>query len=161
MVAGFLAHDAPMIRYIAISVLATHWDLKRYVQTFRALGQSDPDEDVRQIAVSSVGWMLRGSRDRDASRFLLGIFRDPCQPAWIRETAYHGLVEIWQGWDAAHALFIRILRRKDVLRAEAEKVSASGEKPQIDWRPENAWEEFVDWDFVAQLEQAAKGEGSP
>jgi len=32
VVAGFLAHDDEEIRYIAMSVLATHWDMKHYAQ---------------------------------------------------------------------------------------------------------------------------------
>jgi hypothetical protein len=154
VVAGFLAHEDEQIRYIAMSVLALHWDLKHYAQTFQSMGRTDPDEFVRQMAVSNVGFLLRGSRDREACRFLLGIFRDPAQPACMREEAYEGLVEIWQGWDAAQALWARKIKQKDLLRAEAER---TGEGLQAERLSENAWEGFVDWNFVAQVEQEVKG----
>jgi len=156
VVAGFLAHDDDQIRYIAMSVLATHWDLKHYAQVFQSMAQSDPDEFVRQIAVSDVGWLLRGSRDHDAGRFLLGIFRDPVQPTRIREEAYEGLVEIWQGWNAAQALWARKLKQKDLLRSEAER---AGEGLQAEQLSENAWKEFIDWNFVAQVEREVKDRG--
>lgn len=161
VVAGFLAHDDPQIRRIAIDVLETHWDMKHHAHTFQAMGLDDPEEDVRQIAVSAVGFLLRDSHDRDASRFLLGIFQDPAQPAWIRETAYDGLVKIWQGFDAAHALFVRRLRREKSQRAEAEKTGAADERTQSGLQRESACDEFVDWDFMARVERVVKDKGSP
>ena len=55
--------------------------------------------------------------------------------------------------DAPHALFLR--RQKDLRRAEAERAGEGFEAAQ------NAWKEFVDWDFVAQVEQALKDEDEP
>lgn len=149
VVAGYLTHNDPAIRYIAMSVLTTHWGLTHYARAFMSMSQSDPDEFVRKIAISNVGSLLRGARDRDASRILLEIFRDPVQPAVIRGEAYESLVEIWQGYDAAHALFVR--RQKDLRWAEAER---AGEGFQA---AENAWKEFIDWNFVAQVEQELSG----
>jgi len=159
VVAGFLTHNDPQIRRIAVSVLSVHWDMKQYVQTFRVIGLNDPDESVRQYAVHSVGWLLRGSRDRDASRFLLGIFKDPIQPAWIRKTAYHGLEEIWQGFDVGHAKFVRKLRPKDAARAEAEKRDTAAETMRLGSGRGIAWEEFVDWEFIGRVEQATGKDG--
>jgi len=148
VVAAFLTDDDDQIRYIVMSVLALHWDLKHYAQVFQSMAQTDPDEFVRQMALSNVGFLLRGSRDRDAGGFLLGIFRDPVQPGDMREEAYESLVEIWQGWNAAQALRVRKRGQKDVRRAEAERAGEGFEAAQ------NAWEALVDWKFVAQVEQA-------
>lgn len=159
IVAGFLAHDEPQMRYIAISVLSSHWDLSRYATLFQQMSLNDPDEYVRQIALSAVGFLLRGTRDHEATRLLTSIFRDAGQPAWIREEAYEGLVEVWQGFDAAHALFLRKLRAEKPLRTAAEQAQTKSEKTRIERRVEEMWEGFVDWDFVAQVEREAKERG--
>jgi hypothetical protein len=161
VVAGFLTHGDPQIHRIAVSVLSVHWDMKHYVHTFRVIGLNDPDESVRQYAVHSVGWLRRGSRDRDTSRFLLGVFKDADQPAWIRETAYHGLEEIWQGFDAGHAQFVRKLRQKDAERVEEKKLGTAAETTRLGPSRENAWEDSVDWEFVGRVEQATGRDGSP
>ena len=153
VVAEFLAHDDDEIRYTAMSVLAVHWDLKHYAHVFQSMAQRDPDEFVREMAVSNIGFLLRGSRDRDAGRFLLQIFIDPTQPTSMREEAYEGLVEIWQGGRAAQALWARKDNQKVFLRDEAER---AGEGLQAEQRSENAWKEFIDWTFVAQVEQEVK-----
>ena len=145
VIAGFLAHTDPQIRYIAVNVLAIHWDMKHYAKTFQQLALTDPEDDVRQIAVSAVGFLLRDSRDVDAARFVLGILRDPAQPAWIRESAYGALEEIWLGFGSSFALSQK-RQREQTLRA------ASGKR-----LTEDTWEELADWDFVAQVEQVVRG----
>jgi len=166
VIAGFLAHDHWGVRYGAVSVLAHHWDMKQCAPTLQQMGLSDPDEFVRHLAVSAVGWLLRDSRDADATQYLLGIFRDPAQPAWVREEAYEGLVGIWQGEDTAHALYMRKSERKQVRRGDAERAGwgvQGGRQTPLDREAiaraveayENVWEEFVDWNFVAQIEKEA------
>src|SRR5205807_9486872 len=43
VIAGFLAHDDWGVRYGAVSVLASHWVMKQYVQILEQIGLSDPD----------------------------------------------------------------------------------------------------------------------
>ena len=151
IVSGFLAHDDSQLRYIAVSVLSTHWDLNQYVHVVQRMSVSDPDEHVRDIALSSVGWLLRGTRDRDGTLFLLGVFRDLGQSASTREEAYEGLVEVWQGFDAGFALFQTKLRAEEPLRAAERNAQTVEEKKQIDMRIERVWEDFVDADFLARV----------
>ncbi len=156
VVAGFLVHPKPNMRYIAIMVLALHWDLSRYARAFQRISQSDVDDSVRAIALRSVGLLLRGTRDYDAARLLLSIFRDSAQEAGARETAYEGLVDVWHGSDAYYALFLRKRRAEEPLREEAEKAKTEGEKIEVERRLDRLWEDFVDWDFVAQVEREVK-----
>ncbi len=152
VVAGFLTHAKPQIRYIAVSVLTVHWDLRHYVAVLMRMSMNDPDEWVRQIAISGTGWLLRESQNREGTRFLIGIFRNSEEPSWIRESAYDGLLEIWRGWDFAHAEWLRRLAVEQELSTAADQAQTEAERGQLEERRVRLWEEFVDWDFVARLE---------
>lgn len=155
IVAGFLTHNNAQLRYIAVSVLSAHWDLRRYAGAFQQMSLNDPEDDVRQIALSSVGWLLRSTKDRDATRFLLSIFRDLGQDASMRQTAYEGLVEVWQGSNAATSVFVRMRRIEQPLGAK----SRAGEEDKgigSESRTEKVWEDVVDWEFVLEVEEELK-----
>ena len=151
VVAGFLTHAEPQIRYIAVSVLTVHWDLRHYVDALMRMSMNDPDEWVRQIAISGIGVLLQGSQDRDGTRFLIGLFQNSEERSWIRQTAYDGLLEIWRGWEFAHAEYLRRLAYEQELRGAADQAPTEAERGQLEERRARLWEEFVDWDFVARL----------
>jgi hypothetical protein len=153
VVAGFLAHDDPRMRYIAISVLSVHWDLSRHAESLKRMCLLDPDEWVRQIAVSGLGWLLRGTRDRKATHLLMGIVRDADQPEWIRETSYEGLLEIWHGADTAHRWFLEVMRGQEQVRAAAERAETDDATMEVERQAERVWQDFVDWEWLSQLEQ--------
>ncbi len=155
VVAGFLTHTDPDLRYIAINVLSAHWDLSKYADVFRQMTLSDPDDDVRLIALSSVGWLLRSTRDHNATKFLLTIFHDPGQDTLIRRTAYEGLVEVWQGEKAATRVFLKM---GDIEHPSRGVGSKTGEQDRIGskLRTGKTWEDVVDWDFVRQVEGELK-----
>ncbi len=48
VVAGFLKHPEPNLRYIAINVLSFHWDMTRHARVFQQISQNDLD-DVRGL----------------------------------------------------------------------------------------------------------------
>jgi hypothetical protein len=121
VVAGFLKHRISRFRYIAVSVLSAHWDLVRYATTFQRMALRDPDDSVRKIALSSVGYLLRDTRDRNATKLLLHIFRDFGESAPTRQIAYEGLVEVWQGFHAWHQLIMTIMEREQRLGRESDK----------------------------------------
>jgi hypothetical protein len=98
---------------------------------------TDPDDDVRQIALSSVGYLRRSTKDVGTARFLLSIFQDTAQDPSMRQTAYEGLVEGWQGGDAWLAVIRKII--------EAERRSPGLKRDKI-------WESVVNWDFVRLVE---------
>lgn len=153
IIVGFLAHDDPQIRYIAISVLTVHWDLRQHAGVLTRMGLSDPAEEVRQIAVSGLGWLLRGTLDKDATHLLIGILRDCTVPEFIRETAYEALLEVWHGFKTAHKMFLRRLEAEELLRAAAGSAETDEERAQIEQQAGMVWQDFVDWDFVTRLEQ--------
>lgn len=153
VIVDFLANDDPQIRYIAISVLTVHWDLRQHAGVLKRMGLSDPAEEVRQIAVSGLGWLLRATQDKSAIQFLIGILRDSSQPEWIRETAYEGLLEVWHGFNAAHAMFLQRLEAEKLSRAAGEGAETEHERGQTERQAGTVWQDFVDWDWVAKLER--------
>ncbi len=69
-VARLLEHENPIVRYTAIVVLALRWDMRRYHDKLEAMLANDLDADVRRMAASALGWLLRGSRDPKATELL-------------------------------------------------------------------------------------------
>jgi HEAT repeat protein len=152
VVAGFLADPEPNLRYIAIGVLSFHWDMTRYARVFQQVSQGDRDDSVRGMALSAMGWLLRGTRDHEAAQLLINMLRDSTQEALDRKHAYEELVLVWQGWDASTALSVRKTEREKPLREAAKKATTRSERMEIERHMDRAWEDFVDWDFVAQVE---------
>jgi hypothetical protein len=158
VVAGFLAHPEPNLRYIAISVLSFHWDMTRYARVFQQISQNDLDDDVRGIALGAMSWLLRGTRDHEAARLLLSILRGSTQEALDRKWAYEELVLVWQGWDASRVLSVKKTEREKPIREAAKEATTWKERMEIEKGLDRAWEDIVDWGFVAQVEREVKQE---
>jgi hypothetical protein len=156
VVAGFLVHPDEDLRYIAISVLSFHWDMTQYARTFQRISQTDEEDYVRGIALNAMTWVLRDSRDHEATRFLLGILRDSAQEPQTREDAYEGLVLVWKGRDASRILSVQKRQAEEPMREAEKRATSWSEKLEIDRRIDKVWENFVDWDFVAQVERDVK-----
>jgi hypothetical protein len=156
VVAGFLVHPEENLRYIAIGVLSFHWDMTRYARVFQQISQGDLDDSVRGMALSAMGWLLRGTRDHEAAQLLINILRDSAQEALDRKQAYEELVLVWQGWDASTALSVRKTEWEKPLREAAKKATSKDERDGARRRLDRIWEDFVDWDFVAQVEREVK-----
>jgi hypothetical protein len=86
--------------------------------------------------LSSVGFLLRDTRDRHATKLLLYIFRDLGGSASTRQIAYEGLVEVWQGFDPGYQVFMTMMERERRLGPESDK----------------SWEDVIDWEFVRRVE---------
>lgn len=127
-VARFLQHDDPELRYIAVNVLAIHWGKADYRGVFEQMLTADPDSRVRDIAASSLGYLLRESRDQRATRLLLEKLRDEAEDRYVREAAFEALLDIW----FPHALRTGQTRKRYSRRPE--QVTATHEElPDIDW----------------------------
>jgi len=85
----------------------------------------------------------------------LSIFRDLGQDASMRQTAYEGLVEVWQGSNAATSVFVRMRQIEEPLGAEG-KAAEEDKRIGSKLRTEKVWEDVVDWKFVAEVEGELK-----
>jgi len=83
-----------MLRYIALSALTLHWQCDEHRQTCERMAVSDPDEEVRLMAVSGIGSLLRGTRNPDGLAFLLAVLENEDTPADILDIAYQGVGKI-------------------------------------------------------------------
>ncbi len=86
--------------------------------------------------MSSVGYLLGDTRERNATKLLLYIFRDLGESASTRQIAHEGLAEVWQGFHAGHQVFMTMMEREQRLGPESDK----------------SWEDVVDWGFVRRVE---------
>lgn len=130
VVAKFLAHEDPELRRIAISVLSVHWNLAKYARVLQQMSLDDPDEFIREISLDSMSFLLAGTRDPHAARFLIDVLRDTHQPDAMRQTAYEGLVEVWEGLLAANGIY------KKFHQAAFDE----------------GWEALVDWESVDRIQ---------
>lgn len=171
-VARLLEHADPQIRYIAVSVLAFGWDMLHYQGVLEAISVADPDCNVRQIAVSGLGYLLRESRDARASKLLVEKLRSADEDGAVRFAAYEALLEIWLPSERLLPNFARLQSRLDdmsrnvkrtlalsrelgqaKLSGDSEKALAIAEELRIlaeAW--ETSWQERVDWGAVAAIE---------
>ncbi len=134
----FLRHRRNDMRSIALSVLTTHWRMVKHRRKYAELSRRDPDVEVRWMAASGLGYVLMGSRDRQASRLMARIMRDESEDFSVRRGAYEALRDIWIPWSR---------RRVESAQYYRQKV---GDKVE---RDPAAWTQWVDWDFVAHAEQ--------
>jgi hypothetical protein len=107
------------------------------------------------MAVSGLGWLLRGTQDQDATQLLLGLVLDVSQNALVRESAYESLLEIWHGFDVAHRWFLRVLEAQERVRATAERPRTDEAEAESEQLAGMVWRDYVDWDWVARLDKNA------
>jgi len=156
VVVQFLRHDDESFRYIALNVLGLHWDLRTHRETFAAMMFDDPDDAVRRLAVACLGFVLRGSRDWEATKPLLHKLRDQDEQDSTRETAYEALLDIWFGWDASHRHFLEVMKARSPLDSASREASAREEYDlslRLGGQSDRIWEDHVDSEFIAKLER--------
>lgn len=160
-VAKFLTHDKPQLRYIAIHVLGLQWDMKAYRHVFEDMMLKDVDENVRRVAASALGYLLRETKDRGTLRLLVKKVRQKEENIYVRETAYWALQDIW---------FEESIRAKQWRKQALESLSAEsahlGEIKQRLARGEDfedpiehlkeELEKRIDWALLESIERELK-----
>ena len=157
-VVAALRHDDYLIRYIAAMVLTYHWDLVAHRDDIERL-MEDPDPEVRRVAAGGLGFLLRETQDRHATRLLIRKLRDATEEGSVRNGAYHALLAMWvpatkdnrevlEG--LRHELSRSALMAKELEGALKQSREALEAKLAF-WRSE--WESRIDWELVAAIER--------
>ncbi len=133
----FLKHPNREIRAEALSVLSLSWDLRKHRALYEHLLLKDPDESVRDTAATSLGYVLRGTRDRRAVRLLSRTLRDRTETCSVRHNAYEALYDLW---------FYRPRRPSRPHRHFLDLFLKTLNDP-------GGWEAGVDWSLVAAIER--------
>lgn len=79
------------LRYIALHVLAQHYQLPDYARVAIDMMKSDPDEECRLMAISGLLSLRRGSADPYALKALAALVQDENESESIRERAYKAM----------------------------------------------------------------------
>jgi hypothetical protein len=96
---AYFEHLDPQVRIAATSVASERWPSHPEIAAgCERLALDDPDEDVRAVAVVSLGVLHSQSGDDRISRVLARIVRDETSSINLRRAAYAGLLMI-QGID--------------------------------------------------------------
>jgi len=158
----YLAHDEPLLRYIAVYVLALYWDLARERDMFERVLLEDPDADVRRVAAAALGYVLRERRDRRAVRLLIKKLRETEENWYVREASYEAIKDIWLEDSVRKRQWPR--EALDSLRRESRHLQSidvtlmrggSVSEQQIDEvyaRLQEEREKAIDWEFINLLE---------
>jgi hypothetical protein len=89
---GLLTHDDPDVREEAVRIIGVLWKVREAHARLLNAMLRDPDAEVRGAAsYAVVATTSPDSRQGDVLA-LLGIVRDGTQPAFVRGTAYDGLL---------------------------------------------------------------------
>jgi hypothetical protein len=110
---GALSDPDPKVRQGAFSLVADHWGPDAASEhLYRRVAFSDPNMNVRAAALHCLVRLHHGSMDRDLSRLLANVAKDPKNLPSLRGTAYLGLLTV-QGIEASNALKLALLRWED------------------------------------------------
>lgn len=90
----FLTHDDPQLRYVALEVLAFHFQLPQHAETARRFLVQDPDDDCRRLGAAALGKLRRDTQDETTARLLAPVVRNLAENLTVRETAYLAMREI-------------------------------------------------------------------
>ncbi len=167
-VAKFLHHRFRNMRYIAVMVLALHWYLVEYRDEYERLAKSDPKIDVRRIAVSGLGAVLKETRDPRATRFLLEKLRDNSEDGSVREASYEALLDLW--FPHAQLKPQRLRKLEEAIEENLASMSSmqtasvlpgplrtvefeSRRKKRRGEERGGLWAAHVDWDLVMAIER--------
>lgn len=90
----FLGHDEPELRSAAIRVLGFYWELDGHRQTADRMWRTDPDDEVRAVALMAWGKYYAGSRDPSVLRTLLGLLNDVGAIEDVRAQAWPSLLSV-------------------------------------------------------------------
>ncbi len=135
-VTSLLQHPDAEIRYVAVSVLALHWKMAVHRGEFERMMLFDADANVRRMATTGLGYVLRGTQDTQATRVLVRKLRDETEEGLVREAAHMALLDLWL---PEHERDRRVrLETVDVDEALAGK---------------RTWSRHIDWDLVERIER--------
>jgi HEAT repeat protein len=158
-VTRFLRHPNPILRYEAINVLALHWVLPQYSEELRHMLEKDADPNVRRIAVTGLGVLREGTRDKAVARVLLEKLRDRSEHRGLREAAYEALLAVVVPTDtelsARAKASLELLESKTREQEEkTRKQIAAGMPASASYAEfDESWETWVDWGLVERITQ--------
>jgi hypothetical protein len=105
----FLRHPDPSLRQVALHLAVHHWGLGAIVATHcEKMAVTDPDSDVRAMAISALASCYKNSQDPRVGNFLATLIRDEGTATETRKLAYASLITIHgRGRDRYTPLFPR------------------------------------------------------
>jgi hypothetical protein len=128
-VESYLAHEKPLLRYIALTVLTLDWGCQEHRATCERLVTEDPDATVRSMALAGLGSLSAATQDPRVLQLLLDIIQRKSGDAGLRDTAY------------------------------AELLSVMGRPPREWYRPPSRpldWDKDVDWNRIREAEEIVR-----
>lgn len=93
-VGRLLAHDAPMVREEAISLLATKWALTEWRTDILELLKSDPDFGVRSRAASGLANLSSSSTRHEDLAVLVGVVRNVREETVVRQSCLESIAAL-------------------------------------------------------------------
>ncbi len=91
----YLQHADPKVRLAALWISSERWPSDNRISLHcERLALSDPDEQVRAVAISSLGACYIGSRNNRISSLLATIVASEQNPKSLRFAAYIALLEV-------------------------------------------------------------------
>ena len=138
-------HPHSEIRWAALHVLSFSWDLRRHRTLYERFLLKDTDDGIRGSAATGLGYVLRGTRDRRATRLLSRVLRDKTEALSVRHEAYDALYDLW---------FYHHPRSPRSHRHFLDLLFKSRDDPA-------GWQSGVDWGLVAGIEHGTLPRGHP
>lgn len=158
-VAQYLAHPNENVRYTAVNVLALHWKSPEHIATLQRMLFEDADSDVRRVAATGLGAILKGSRDVRTSRLLIRRLRDSDENRFVREAAYEALVDVAvppssKAWGRARASVDRFMKSVREREREIDENDLRGESfREATARLQGDIDGWIDWELVGAIER--------
>jgi hypothetical protein len=155
LVARFLDHEDPELRYITVTVLALLWRNSGHLRDLELMLERDPSEMVREVCARGIGFLMSGTKDISTTRLLLRRFQDEQESAYVQKAAYDALESLWipvaPAREAAAAAeeATRVLRGRAVHREPEFQPRLKADHVLPNWPDE--WRQRVDWKFVDRL----------
>ena len=81
---SLLANPDAKVRLAALLILRQNWKPVNFRQICENLALKDPDEQVRDVAVISLGRFYHGTNDADVGRFVANLVHDPSRTTRMR-----------------------------------------------------------------------------
>lgn len=92
VVESYLKSDDPQLRNISLNVLTLHWKCLEHRVTCENTILHDEDSENRRLAVMGLAALLQGTKNPDALKILLTVFRDEGEKWHVRDAAYSAIL---------------------------------------------------------------------
>lgn len=89
-----LNHRSAIVRYNALATLAYEWGVASNIDRIIEMLHNDPDEECRGQAVSALGSLFSGTKDKRVLDLLVGIVKNPRETTDRRAFAYRAALKV-------------------------------------------------------------------